>query len=226
MEYNLNKGIVLDMAATMRKAVPGMKNSASLELISKMFKQPNWDTFCGLLTQADNAELSQETIWANRFGWQKNAPILAKPVKVYFDATSDTQNPVWACVDFSQELLNKIVELQTRVLRGNLTEVSYEWPVDFDVEAQSSNYYCADLFVSQDMLTFKALMRKYAESVETRWVDISTIFAAVSNPGSKSSSHLWIEDMVFISGACPIELVKALVDDEVLDISEEVIDAL
>lgn len=226
MEYNLNKGTVLDMAATMRKAVPGMKTSASLELISKMFKQPNWDTFCGLLTQSDNAAMLQEAKWARDFGWQKNAPVLVNPVTVYFDATSETLSPDWARVEVTQDLLNKIVELHTQVLRDNLTDVSYEWPADFDVSDQASDYHGADLFVGQDMISFKALMRKYDESVETRWVDISTIFNAIADRESKSDSHIWIDDNLIISGAGPAELARTLYYADVLDVSEDVIEAL
>ncbi|WP_087863539.1 hypothetical protein [Comamonas thiooxydans] len=228
MEYNLNKGTVLDMAATMRKAVPGMKTSASLELISKMFKQPNWDTFSGILNKADNTAAVIENKWKNDYGWVKQAPVLDKPVMIFFNANSDNDSeyPLWTSVELDQSLLDKIIELQTQCLRSGSNEIVVEWPADFDVNDQSSNYHAADLIVGSNSLQFKALMRRYDYSVESGWVEISRLLDAMAKPGSKDDDYIWLDNNLIMSRVDPVDLAKTLYDNEVIEVDEEVIDAL
>lgn len=233
MEITLNNATVKAMVKTLRAEVPGLKQSQGYEIVSKLFKQPNWDTLSALLTAEMGATQSREREWSDRYGWQQKAPVTAEPIKLYVRAYAQGDSnvasaPAYALITLSTELLELIHATQTRVLASGIEESTVNaFDVEWDGRGTDWRLGSPSMTVSESTVMFTAYPKIANFAVETIQISLRQLYALLGGTVRGTGEMDWAAGMLFSSDGLDAKgFARELYVDEVIDIEEVCIDKM
>lgn len=234
MEFQLNNAAVKDMVKVLRAEFPELKQARGYEIVSKLFKQPNWDTLSGMLKASEQEMSKQEADWAQRYGWCIKAPVIAEPIKLYVKAYSTGATAVMSAPDFgmvtlTQELLELIHATQTRVLASGIDEstVSVATAIEWDTRGTDWRLGLPNMTVTEDTVYFASYPKHANFAVETVEISLRELYAILAPKGRGTASLDWADGILFADDADDVkEFARELLLDDVIDIDEACIDKM
>lgn len=234
MEFQLNNAAVKDMVKVLRAEFPELKQTRGYEIVSKLFKQPNWDTLSGMLKASEQELSKQEADWVQRYGWCVKAPVIAEPIKLYAKAYSTGATALMSAPDFgmvtlTQELLDLIHATQTRVLASGIDEstVSVATAIEWDTRGTAWRLSLPNMTVTEDTVYFVSYPKHANFAVETVQISLQALYAILAPKGRGTASLDWADGIIFADDADDVkEFARELLYDEVIDIDEACIDKM